>query len=168
MGVRAPRTALCRLTQAGGIFAKEKLAWASDGKLFYDGAEVCAVQPGEKQFVSMGAWLLVWPDKLAYNTADGTVKRLEAEYTSSTVVSFTLCSIDGTPYENYYTGTQAPDSAQYKYWLDTSSSPHVLRVYSTATNLWNSVPTTYARIGCTGIGTDFAAYDAVEISGCTD
>lgn len=167
-GVRAPRVKVRALPQAGGIFAKEKLAWVSGKKLFYDGAEICDVSDAKKQFVSMGAWLLVWPDKIAYSTADGTVKQLEAEYTSAEDVTFTLCSVDGTPYENYYTGTEAPDSTKYTYWLDTSSAPHVLRVYSTATNLWNSVPTTYVRIGCSGLGAGFAAYDAVEISGCKD
>ena len=63
--------------------AKEKLCLVDGGKLFYDGRETALTRlsPGEKQLMSMGAYICVFPDKLYYNTADETdFGSMEAHY----------------------------------------------------------------------------------------
>ena len=53
------------LTAPGGMLAKEALAYVDNGKLYYNGYEIVGLRltAGEKQLVSMGAYLLIWPDK---------------------------------------------------------------------------------------------------------
>lgn len=50
---------------------------------FYAGDEKVmdlAYAGGSKRFVSMGAYLLIWPDKVWYNTADGTHGNMEKKF----------------------------------------------------------------------------------------
>ena len=68
---RKKRGLLRELTEPGGLLAKEKLAWADNGKLYYDGMEVLSgLTPGRKQIVSFGAYIVVFPDKVYYNTKE--------------------------------------------------------------------------------------------------
>lgn len=163
---RLPRNRVRTLTEPGGLCAKEKLAWVEDGQLFYDGKAVAEVSPGAKRFTGMGAWLLVWPDGVRYNTHDGTVDRLAHANTTAGEVSFTLCRVDGTPYEPITVSDTAPEDTT-GYWLSTADEPHVLKKYSAATQLWNSIPTTYVCIRCQGIGAELHEGDTVSISGVT-
>lgn len=55
-------------------------------------------------------------------------------------------------------------------WIDSSSTPHVLKQYSSYTAQWAVVPSTYVRIeysGVGGIGAPFSAFDGVTISGAS-
>ena len=62
MAPRSPRAKLYTLQNPGGLCAKTALAWTENGKLYYGGEAVADVSEGEKTFVSMGAWLIVFPD----------------------------------------------------------------------------------------------------------
>lgn len=164
MSVRRPRQKVRTLSSPGGITAKTELAWVDGNQLYYDGEAVAEVEPGEKDFVSMGAWLIVWPDGVRYNTRDKSVDRLGQKNTSSGTVSFTLCEVDGTEYTDYIVSDTAPEDTG-KYWLCTSDKPHVLKKYNSATELWNSIPTTYVKIEATGIGMGLSEGDTVTVSG---
>ena len=97
----------------GGVLAKEKLAFVEDGTLWYDGKEtaVTGLAPGRKQLVSMGAVIVIFPDKVYYNTADPADHgSLEADYRSAGAVEYTLCREDGTPYPVPALGETAPAS----------------------------------------------------------
>ena len=85
---RKPRGTVRELGKANGLLAREKLLWADGDKLYYDGNEVCTVEDSEKTFISFGAYVLIFPDKLMYNTADGEVKAMEQTYTSTGTVSY--------------------------------------------------------------------------------
>ena len=85
---RKPRGTILELGKANGLLAREKLLWADGDKLYYDGNEVATVGDSEKTFVSFGAYVIVFPDKLMYNTASGEVKQMEHTYTSSGTVSY--------------------------------------------------------------------------------
>lgn len=62
-----------------GITGKDKLAFVGNGTLYYDGEPIKAgLSSKPKQFVSMGAYLLIFPDKLCFNTYTGEVTALEA------------------------------------------------------------------------------------------
>lgn len=52
---------------------------------FYAGGEkvMDLANAGSKRFVSMGAYLLIWPDKVWYNTADGTHGNMEKLFSSA-------------------------------------------------------------------------------------
>ena len=58
----------------------------------------------------IGALLVIWPDKKVLNTETMEFKSLEAEFTTLSDVSYTLCRADGTAYENYEVGITAPDT----------------------------------------------------------
>ena len=163
---RKPRGKLRTFTKPNGLFAHTKLCWVDGTSLYYDGTAVGTVQDSKKRFVSMGAYIIVFPDKVYYNTHTGEFGSLEATSTTSGTVTATLCKLDGSAYEDITTSATAPESpSDGKLWLDTSVTPNVLKQYSTANNAWVSIPTTYVKIGSTGIGAGFSEGDGVTISG---
>lgn len=77
---------------------------------------------------------------------------------------FYMCNKEGTTYSNTVVSDTAPSDTTKK-WVDTSSSPHSLRIYSSAQNEWVSVATTYIKICATDIGRNFNVGDGVLLSG---
>jgi len=127
-----------------------------------------------KTLISMGAYVIIMPDKKYINTADLTdYGPIEAAVTTSGQVSFELCKVDGTAYENTKVQATAPeitaemeaDPTKIPLWLDTSSKPHSLKQYSTSSDMWSTIGTTYVKIKATGIGKPFEVNDGVTISG---
>lgn len=167
MAPRSPRAKLYTLQNPGGLCAKTALAWTENGKLYYGGEAVADVSEGEKTFVSMGAWLIVFPDGVRYNTADGTVDAIGQKNVTDGTVNFTLCEADGTAYSDYTVSETEPEDTT-KYWLCTGSDSHCLKKYSAATKLWNTIPTTYVMISAAGIGRNLAEGDTVTVSGVLD
>lgn len=119
-----------------------------------------------KSLISMGAYVIIMPDRKYINTADLTdFGSIEASYTSISDVTFILCTVDGAGLD-VISGAAAPeDPGNGDYWLDTSATPHTLKVYSETSAMWMSVATTYVKISATGIGAQFEQYDGVTISG---
>lgn len=82
--VLASREKRCRVQSfenAGGLGAKDELFW-TDGTDFYYGGEVKgAVSAGKKRFYCLNRYIVIWPDKLFYNTATDEFGALEAEVT---------------------------------------------------------------------------------------
>ncbi len=70
---RVRRGTLTELTNPAGCFAKAELGYVDNGRLYYDGQIVEGLQlaPGEKQFVSMGVKLIIWPDCVAVDVLTG-------------------------------------------------------------------------------------------------
>ena len=59
-----------------------------------------AAEDCPKQMVSMGAYVIIMPDKKYINTKDLTdFGNMEAEVKTQAAVSFTLCKLDGTDYK---------------------------------------------------------------------
>lgn len=171
-------TAPQELEYPGGMIAKEKLAYVDNGTLYYDGSPVSGIElsPGEKQLVSMGAYLIIWPDKVYLNTQQRNAAGEFTDYgsvdnrveTIATVgnVTYNLCDADAKDIENIAT-TQPENPTAGQYWLDSSTTPHSLKRYSAATSAWVTIPTVYTKIGASGIGNGFEPYDGVTISGIT-
>lgn len=132
----------------------------------------------ERNLISMGAYVIVMPDKMYINTIDTEDKgSIEASFiaTDEAEVKFTLCEMDGTDYEVDMTSPNepTPETAGVEklpngyVWLDTSVTPNSLKTYSDTTGMWVSVATTYIKISCDNIGANFKENDGVTISGIT-
>ena len=155
-----------------GLIAKDVICYV-DGQEFVMGEYrvdmglSTAVEDCPKQLVSMGAYVIVMPDKKYINTMDITdFGNIEASFTSSTDVSFALCTITGDTYDNTVISPAEPDNpANLDYWIDTSSTPHTLKQFSATSGMWVIIATTYVKISAAGIGAAFEQYDGVTISG---
>ena len=172
LGNRKKRARVRTMRAPGGLLAKEKLAFVEDGTLWYDGKEtaVTGLSPGKKQLVSMGAVIVIFPDKVYYNTADpADFGSLEASYRSAGAVEYTLCREDGTAYPTPARSETAPvDPADGLYWIDASKSVHILRQWSAAMSEWTEIPTVYTRLRFISEGelkSLFQKNDGVTISG---
>lgn len=159
-------------TAPRGLVAKDALCYV-DGADFYINehkVELGLVDDGEpKDLISMGAYVIVMPDKKYINTADlSDYGDIEASVTTDTV-TFQLCRIDGEEYDSAEVSAVAPtDPDNMQLWIDTSSRPHVLKQYSSTSATWVSIATTYIKMISPGIGKPFAEGDGVTISGITD
>jgi len=155
-----------------GMIAKDLLCYV-DGEDFVMGNQKIAMglsSEKPKRLISMGAYVIIMPDKKYINTADiDDVGDIEAAVTTSSAVRFELCKLDGAAYENVTVGGSAPSSpANMDLWIDTGSVPHTLKQYSKTSGEWVSVATTYIKISATGIGKPFSEGDGVTISGVID
>ena len=123
-----------------------------------------------KRLVSMGAYVIILPDKKYINTKDVTdFGNIEASISSKESVSFELCKLDGTNYSDMTVSATEPTNPEnMAVWLDTSSTPHTLKQYSSTTDVWIAIATTYIKITSPGIGKPFEIYDGVTISGIED
>jgi len=176
--VFSPRNKRIKFNVSGerlhGLFSKASICYINNGVLYYGGQAVSGLSfpdiPAERKFVSIGAYLLIFPDKVYLNTnnpADSGSLEAEFETSEGTVVTFSLCRSDGTLYENYMFGNSAPESPQNNdLWVDTSVTPNELKQYSEATESWVSIASTYVKISYSNIGKAFGQYDGETISGC--
>ncbi|MFI3169804.1 MAG: hypothetical protein R3Y06_07665 [Faecalibacterium sp.] len=163
---RLPRKWVANLAQPNGLFAKNGLLWVEGMALYYNAAEVGEVADSPKSFCGIGTKVLIWPDKLCFDTSTLTLSSLGAYWESVGDVSFTLSFEDGSDYVITSTGSEEPEEpTNGEFWLDTSGESDVLRVYSSATESWGAVETTYLKMSATGIGAAFAQYDTVAVNG---
>ena len=159
-------------TNPQGMIAKDALCYV-DGSAFVINEKriemnlSTAAEDCPKSLVSMGAYVIILPDKKYINTAEVSDRgSMEATYTSTGEVTFSLCTADGGSYGDVITSAAAPENpANGAYWLDISGEQHALKVYSSATGVWSTVATTYVKISATGIGAQFGQYDGVQLSG---
>ena len=168
MSTRGKRGIVKQLDSCNGIMGKGKLAYVEGKKLVYGDYvhEIPELTDGEKQLISFGAYLIIFPDGIQYNTQTDKWEYLEAHYKSSGEVKFEMCNIESSAYE-YTSGPTAPADENGKYWLDTSSTPNSLKMFSSTTQMWVTVPTCYVKISALDIDKHFEIYDGVKISGCT-
>lgn len=200
---RGKRGVYVNASNPQGLIAKDALCYVDDGKFYInqfpiDGLELTDT---EKTLVSIGAYVVIFPDKKWINTAmwNGEVFKskdeegnlvgwgnLDEKYETLTNdegavwTKFTLCKADGSSYADPYRGESEPeypteegDDGKTKkgsppngqLWLDTSSVPHSLKVYSASSGMWVSIATTYIKIESSQIDKKFEVYDGINISG---
>lgn len=155
-----------------GMISKDMLGYV-DGRYFVLGSErvdmnlSTAQEDCPKTLVSMGAYVIILPDKKYINTADLTdFGKIEASYTSTTQTTFQMCGIDGEDYVPKYVAATAPEKPENgDLWIDTSDNPHQLKQYSQTTGMWTSLAVTYVKITSAGLGKAFSKFDGVELSG---
>lgn len=166
LATRAKRRTLAQLAAPQGLFSHGALLYADSGTLYYNGASVGTVSDGEKTFVGMGAYIVIFPDKLLFDTTTLALTSLEAHFTCTGRVEYTLARDDGSAFTDYAVQSAAPeDPADNALWLDTSVRPHTFKQFSAASGVWVPLASTYIRIASPGIGQNFARGDGVTISG---
>ena len=167
-----------------GMVAKDSLCYIDGGDFVIGGDRVSmglTVETDDegkiipKNLISMGAYVIVMPDKKYINTIpkedEGGNRTyefgfIEASVTTSSTVSFSLCKVDGADYENVVIKGEAPaDPKNMDLWIDTSKVPHTLKQYSSTSAMWSVIATTYVKISAMGIGVPFEVNDGVKISG---
>ena len=160
-------------TQApSALIAKDSLCWV-DGRDFFINEyriDLGLGEEGPKQLVSMGAYVIILPDKKYINTLDLTdFGSLDASFTTTADVTFELCTVDGEAYADATVSDTEPEEPEnLALWIDTSSTPHTLKKYSASSGMWVAIATTYIKLSCLGIGAAFRQYDGVTISGVLD
>ncbi len=83
MATREKRMRYKKVASPGGMFAWDGLAWVDGTGFFYKGIRRGTVVPGEKTFASIGAYIVIFPDKLCYNVDTGELKSMEANWEGS-------------------------------------------------------------------------------------
>lgn len=175
-----------------GLIAKDSLCYVAcvteeheDGARFYinkdvvDGLTLSSkAEDCPKQLISMGAYVIIMPDKKWVNTTpskDDPTKfqygNIEASFETASTITFGICKADGTSFGSYQeaepeiTDAMKSGDEDIPLWLDTSTKPHSLKQYSLSNGMWVSIATTYVKISSSGIGKAFEVGDGVTISG---
>ena len=154
-----------------GMIAKDALCYVDGANFVINEYPVdMGLNDEPKQLISMGAYVIIMPDKKWINTLDVTeFGDIEASFTSENDVTFSLCTVDGADYENMTVSAEEPEEPEnMELWIDTSSKPHSLKQYSATSAMWVQIATTYIKISCPNIGSAFERYDGVTISGIKD
>ena len=162
-----------------GMVAKDALCYV-DGDTFYINGYPVKMELSTKEedcpktLISMGAYVIILPDKKYINTENLTdFGKIEATVETTGTVTFELCTVEGVAYVNTVLSAFAPtiteemesDPSKIPLWIDTSGETHALKQYSTSSAMWSTIATTYIKITSTGIGAPFSVYDGVSISG---
>lgn len=172
---RGKRGVYAKPASPHALITKEKLCYV-DGADFVIGDQriemglSTAARDNPKQIVSMGAFVIIMPDKKYINTANTEDRgNIESTFESAGEVKFTLSRVDGSDYEVQYSQDDTPENpTSTTLWVDTSTTPNVLKQWSESSKMWIDIATTYIKIQCTGIGKGFEVYDGVTISGLKD
>lgn len=171
LSTRRQRGVYAAPAAAQGLIAKDALCYVDGTEFVINEKRIemglsTETEMCPKSLISMGAYVIILPDRKYINTADlSDFGSIEASYTSVSDVTFNLCTVDGAGLD-VIAGAAAPENPKNgEYWLDTSATPHTLKVYSETSAMWMSVVTTYVKISATGIGAQFEQYDGVTISG---
>ena len=167
-------------TNPQGMVAKDALCYVDGSDFIINETRVPMGLTNDetpKTLISMGAYVIIMPDKKYINTANRSDKgNIDAYVETTGTVTFNLCKVDGAGYDNVQKSKTAPpiteemekDPTTIPLWLDISSTPNSLKQYSVSNSMWSTIGTTHIKISATGIGLPFAVEDAVSISGVTN
>ena len=154
-----------------GMIAKDSLCYVDGSKFVMNEYEVdMDLNDEPKQLISMGAYVIILPDKKYINTTDITdFGSIEVSNYVDQEARFSLCRVDGTDYGAIPAQDTAPINPENgALWIDTSATPHALMQYSASSSIkWTQVATTFVRISALGIGAGLSKGDGVNISGVT-
>ena len=181
LSTRPPRQKLREASGVNGMYQLGGLLMVCGTNLTYTpddpGEEPAALEnvltDGEKALVGIGTKILIFPDKLAFDTADGSLTPLGMVWTSSggTPLEMTPCDGEGKTYEVDRWGLEEPeDPADGEVFLRVTSaslpwrSDGVLEVYSEADEKWNMVTLDHCLLSAPGLEEGFSAWDTVTLS----
>ena len=176
MSPRKQRRLIRVLGSPRAIRGGAELSWIANGKLYYDGREICDVNDGHdvpntlnwqggrtevrQQLVRMGAYLIVWPARIIYNTHTGEMIDMDARVEASTVI-VRPCTLTGHAYD-YAAGPEPPaDPDEQSYWWNTDTDA----LYQYLGGEWQGIDTVYTRLEVGGMEGKFHDYDVVKLEG---
>lgn len=163
---RRPRGVFANPKECGGLIAKDSLCYVDGSKFVMDGYAVeLGLENGPKQLVSMGAYVVIFPDKKYINTANLTdFGNLDAVLTTQGEVTYTPADLDGSPMlPDYVQAEEPPDPENMSLWLDSSAG--VLRQWYAGAAMWSELAQSFVKIQAPGIGAPFRQYDGVTLAG---
>lgn len=171
LSTRPERGVVRELEAPGGLIGKDALAFVDNGTLYYNDlpTAVTGLTAGEKQLVGMGAYILIFPDKVYINTENLTEHgSMEAHYSCTGSVKYSLCTAEGTPVSDPARSDTEPENPENgMLWLDGGG---VLHSYSAALGLWTEDAGVFTKLELPTMGQIpalFSAFDGVTISGCS-
>ena len=143
---RKRRGIMQQLNNPQGIISKDALAYVDGSRLYYNGYPVDGIMLSTdeddcpKQMVSMGAYLCIFPDAVYVNTQNlSDAGSLGAKFVlSGGTIRLSVCRLDGQDYDlnaAHMGETEPAQPADKDYWIDTSSTIHVLKQYSAASGV---------------------------------
>ena len=184
LSTRIPRRRLRSVVQMNGIYHLNGLLVAAGKNLIYNSDETPqeaeffwnAVADSKKKMVGMGTRVIIFPDKIVFDTRDRSVTKLGAVWDSGGAdVVLTPCDASGKTYTVSGKGTKEPENpADGQLFLKVNniqkpySSESVLEIYNEASGNWSVIELKWCRIEAGGIGKNFAVWDTVTVSGVED
>ena len=181
LSTRLPRRRLQELAGLNGMYHLNGLLTVCGQDLVYTPDEAPAqpvtvknaVADSRKTMVGIGTKILIFPDKVAFDTADGSAAPLGAAWEAGSLsVSFAPCDASGNTYEVQDKGTKEPEhpqDGQLFLKLNEPDKPYsaenTLEVYSEASGNWTVIPLDYCLVTAEGIGAEFQVWDTVTLTG---
>ena len=181
LSTRLPRRRLQELAGLNGMYHLNGLLTVCGQDLVYTPDEAPAqpvtvknaVADSRKTMVGIGTRILIFPDKVAFDTADGSAAPLGAAWEAGSLsVSFAPCDASGNTYEVKDKGTKEPEhpqDGQLFLKLNEPDKPYsaenTLEVYSEAWGNWTVIPLDYCLVTAEGIGAEFRVWDTVTLTG---
>ncbi len=164
---RPARGTAAALKAPHGLVCRDAPVWVDGTALYVNGDRTgLMLTSGDKQLVSMGAYLLIWPDKKYINTQDLTeFGGLENRTVTTGEVTISLCRSSGEELGSYSIGGEAPAApGTGSLWMDTADGEPVLKRYDGSS--WLEMEDVCTKAASTGIGRGFRAGDGVTVEGC--
>lgn len=177
---RKPRGLYKQLEHAcKGMIEKDALCYVENGTLYVndDATPIDDLTTdSEKQLISMGAYIVIFPDKKYYNTADpDDFGSMEATFSYNSAaandgnITFSPCNAEGVLYTDITSSANPPGEASNNdLWADTSGDKTVLKQWSSYSSVWTEIPTVYTKVTFKSQGDIprlFKVQDGVSISG---
>lgn len=126
-----------------GLCSKNGLIKVIGTDLIYKNEKIASVEDSPKKMCGMGGYVIILPDKLIFNTKDLTIKKMEASFTTSGVVKFSMCTLEGSSIspitEEPVVGSAGNNTNEY--WLNTSETPAVLYQKYNSAPVWRKKET---------------------------
>ena len=182
LSTRKPRRCLREMKDLNGMYHLNGLLAACGTDLVYipddPGQETitCSkkVTNDRKSMVGIGTKVLIFPDKLSFDTAQGTLSSLGAVWDGTgRQLRFEPCDGEGKVYRAKSFGKSeptAPADGELFWKVEDPAHPWryggTLEVYSTASGSWTAIPLEYCRIFGAELDRTFARWDTVHLSGC--
>lgn len=178
--VREPRAKGTEIENFNGMYHLNGMMYVSGKDISYisDDGVMCecrnAVADSKKTMVGMGTKVLIWPDKVMYDTTSNSIEKLATKWSiGNLTVTVQPCDYSGRTYTvNSYGKTEPTNPSDGTVFLRVADASKpwdaasALEVYSADRAAWDTVTLNYCLITADGIGRDLAEGDGITISNC--
>lgn len=160
---RQPRSIYAESVNALGLISKDSLCHVNGSAIVINGKTIeMELSDTPKQLISMGAYIIIMPDKKYINTIDTTDRgAIEASITTTEAIDFRYCHEDGSEKAIYVSDTPPDDTTVL--WIDTSVYPHAYKNYSNSSKMWIATEDNFVKITYPEINTIFDVGQSISI-----